>query len=149
MSTPSIRRVSHSEILCADNARELIAEYAAECSIPGAEPQADLYAALEQGGLLACFGAYIGRELVGLVSVVNTVMPHNGKRIATIESLFVAAGHRDSCAFSALTSAARQQAVDSGCTALLYTARVGSQLETILTHRAGCHRSHTIFTEWL
>jgi hypothetical protein len=35
------------------------------------------------------------------------------------------------------------------CVALLYTARIGSRLDKILSRRAGCEPSHTVFTRWL
>ena len=152
MSTVSIRRVSHSEILAAPNAQQLIDEYAAECSIPDAKPQTQMYAAMEQSGALVCFGAHVANELVGFVSMLIAVMPHHGKRVATLESLFVLSSHRDSGAGDALLSAAEQyadDAADSGCLALLYTARVGSRLEKVLSRRAGCKASHTVFTRWL
>ena len=93
MSTATIRRVSHSEILRAVNAPEIIAEYAAECSLPGAQPQVKMYAAMEEAGVLQCIGAWVRRDhpfesetLVGFINVLNTLMPHNGQRVATVES---------------------------------------------------------------
>ncbi len=149
MSTPSIRRVSHLEILRAVNARELIAEYAAECSMPGAEPQAETYAAMEHAGALQCFGAYVAEELVGFVSVLTAVMPHNGKRMATVESLFVHPGHRGSGAGNDLLFAAEQYADETECVAITQTARIGSRLDRVLSRRAGSQPSHTVYTRWL
>ena len=151
------------EILCAVNAQQLIDEYAAECSVADADPQVELYAAVEQAGALHCFGAYVtpqrhgpvagdpvaGDELVGFISVLNSPMLHNGKRVATIESFFVLAAHRRSGAGNRLLAAAKAYASESGCLGLLYTARIGSRLEKVLSRRAGCERSHTVFTEWL
>lgn len=127
----------------------LIQEYAAECCIPDAEPQPHIYAAMEQAGALECFGAYIDDALVGFVSVVSSIMPHNGKRIATIESIYAAPEHRDSGAGTALMDAAEEFSATSGCIVLIYTARVGSALEKVLSRRSGCSRSHAMFSRWL
>jgi GNAT superfamily N-acetyltransferase len=131
------------------NAQVLIDEYAAECSIFCHDPQVEMYAAMERSGALQCFGAFLANELIGFVSVLSAVMPHHGKRVATIESLFVLPAHRDSGAGDDLLSAAEQYATESECVALLYTARIGSTLEKILSRRAGCEASHTVFTRWL
>lgn len=149
MSTPTIRRVSHSEILCAVNATELIAEYAAECSLPGAEPQVKMYAAMEEAGVLQCIGAYQRELLVGFVSVITTVMPHNGKRVATVESLFVSHSERPTGAGNALLDAAEMYSSESGCVALLNTARKGSRLDKVLARRSGARATHTVYTSWL
>jgi hypothetical protein len=149
-TTPLIRRVSYSEILYARNAWQLISEYAAECSVADQDPQADIYAALERTGALQCFGAYLGADgLIGFISVLSAVMPHNGKRVGNIESFFVLSPQRCCGAANALLSAAEVYAVESGCDALLYTARLGSRLQRILARRSGCEQSHTVFTRWL
>lgn len=149
MASVSIRRCSYSEILAAPNASELIDEYAAECSLPDHNPQAAMYAAMEQNGALVCFGAYVAGDLIGFVSMLTAIMPHNGKRAATIESLFVLSARRFTGAGDDLLVAAEQHAADLECVALLYTTRIGSRLEKILKHRAGCDASHTVFTRWL
>ena len=87
--------------------------------------------------------------LVGFVSVVTGVMPHNGKRTATIESLFALPSHRKYGIGDALLSAVEVLALKEGCVALLYTARVGSPLSVVLSRRPGCKESHTMFTRWL
>jgi GNAT superfamily N-acetyltransferase len=155
MSTLSIRRVSHSEILGARNAAELIDEYAAECSRPDANPQASIYDAMEQAGALQCFGAYLENgpaeldELIGFASVVSAVMPHNGKRVATIESIFVLSAQRHTCAGTDLLTAAEEYAAEAGCADLLYTARIYSPLEKVLLRRLKCLPTHTVFTRRL
>lgn len=150
MSTPTtVRRVGHSEILGAVNATDLIAEYAAECSLPGAEPQVKMYAAMEEAGVLQCIGAYQGERLVGFVNVLTTVMPHNGKRVATVESLFVAHSERPTGAGNALLDAAEMYASESECVALLNTARKGSRLDKVLSRRCGASATHTVYTVWL
>jgi GNAT superfamily N-acetyltransferase len=150
MSTPpTIRRISYAQFLSAPNAQELISAYAAECLIPDAQPQHQTYTALEQSGAFQGFGAYAGDDLVGFVTVVSSVMPHNGKRAATVESVYVSPSHRGSSAGNALLSAAEQYAAESGCVVILYTARVDSPFETVLSRRSGCKESHTVFSRWL
>ena len=149
MSTSAVLRVRHVAILCAPNAQLLIDEYAAECSIPEALPQAEMYAALEEIGALQCFGAYVDEELVGFASVVSAVMPHNGRRSATLESIFVSADHRSSGAGNALLIAAEHYAAERECVAIIYSPRIGSTMERVLLRRCDCHPTHTVYTRWL
>ena len=149
MSTPSIRRISYTAILFARNADELITAYAAECSIPGSVPQPQLYAAMEQAGALQCFGAYVDADLVGFVSVLSVTMPHNGKRMGTIESIFVTPSHRSTSAATLLMSAAEQYADELDCVGLIYQPRIGSSLDKILAHRDNCVPTHITYTRWL
>lgn len=137
------------DILEAPNAQQLFEAYAIDCCIPGAKPQTAIYQGMEKAGVLACFGAYADVELVGFVTVVSSVGPHHGKRIASIESLFVECSYRNLGVSSALLGAAKEYAREAGCAALLYTARVASALATVLEHRDGCDLSHLVFTEWL
>ena len=149
MSTTAVLRVSHVEILCAPNAQQLIDEYAAECSIPGADPQAERYAALEQSGALQCFAAYTDDELIGFASVLSAVMLHNGRRMGTLESIFVSQNHRSSGAGNALLTAAEQYAAEVECVGLSYIPRIGSTMEKILLRRSDCLPTHTVYTRWL
>jgi GNAT superfamily N-acetyltransferase len=150
-----IRQCGVAEILDTGDAQGLIANYAEECSIPDAAPQRWMYLAMEESGVLTCFGAFkqvnhplddLG--LVGFVSVIVSVMPHHGKKMATVESLYADPAYRDSGAGNLLMAEAERHAREAGCVCLTYTARVGSRLETILALRAGCERSHEMFTKW-
>lgn len=143
-----IRKCDVAEILDAGEAQGLIASYAVECLIPDAAPQRWLYLAMEEQGVLTCFGAYAGGELVGFVSVITSVMPHHGKKVATVESLYADPRHRYYGAGNALMVRAELHAKETGCICLTYTARVGSRLDTILALRAGCERSHEMYTKW-
>lgn len=144
-----IRPVSYAEILDAPNSTELLQAYAKDCVVPDYNPQRQIYAALENSGALYCFGAYVRRTLIGFVSVVIGVMPHNGKRTATIESLFVLPSHRATGAANELMTTVERVSAVTGCVALVYTARAGSSLEVVLSRRPGCKASHTMFTRWL
>lgn len=144
-----IKPVSYVEILDAPNAAVLLNGYAKECVVDEPEPQRQMYELMEKTGKLRCFGAYVATELIGFVSVLVGPMPHHGKWLATIESLYVEPAHRDYGTGNALLTAAEEVAIESGCVVLLYTARVGSSLETILSRRVGCERSHVVFSRWL
>ena len=149
LGCPVIGKCSVAEILDEANARSLIAAYADECCVPDAVPQREMYLAMELAGMLTCFGAYVDGELVGFVSVIVSVMPHHGKLVATVESLYAAPEYRDRGAGIGLMGVAERHAEESGCVCLTYTARVGSRLETVLALRAGCERSHEMYTKWL
>lgn len=144
-----IKPVSYSEILDAPNSAELLDAYAKDCVMPDYNPQRQIYAAMENSGALHCFGAYVHRTLIGFVSVITGVMPHNGKRMATIESLFALPSHRKLGTGDALLCAVEKFAVEGKYVALIYTARAGSSLEVVLSRRSGCKESHTMFTRWL
>jgi ribosomal protein S18 acetylase RimI-like enzyme len=160
-----IRKCGVAEILDVGDAQGLIANYAEECLIPDAAPQRWMYLAMEETGVLTCFGAFTGdglsgstgrstepspraQQLVGFVSVIVSVMPHHGKKVATVESLYADPVYRESGAGNLLMAEAERHAREAGCVCLTYTARVGSRLETILALRAGCERSHEMFTKW-
>jgi len=141
----TIKKISITEIL---DAAKLIAEYAAECSIPAVgpiNPQRDLYMKLENNGALKCFGAYEGDDLVGFCNVLVYVLPHYGKTIATVESLFVAEDHRCSDAGKELMFHVEQFAEGVGCTGILYSAPAGGKLERLLYAKYEYHRTNTVF----
>ena len=144
-----IKRISCEDIFYAPNSAELLDAYSKDCVMPDYNPQRQMYAALENSGALHCFGAYSDDILVGFVSVITGVMPHNGKRMATIESLFALPSHRKLGTGDALLSAVERFASEEKYVVLLYTARVGSPLEVVLSRRPGCKASHTMFTRWL
>jgi hypothetical protein len=137
-----IRLVRYSDILGAPNAAELIEEYGKECMVQ-VNPQAEIYARMEDSGALQCFGVYDDQDLVGFASVLTAVMPHSGIRIGTVESIFVSAGKRPSGASLMVTL--EKYAKAAGCAMLLYSARVGSRLEWILSQRRECRHTHAVF----
>ena len=141
--------VSVAVIFDAPNAGELVRAYREECLIPNAEPQRATYEAMERASLLKCFGSFVNGELVGFVSVICVIMPHCGRRLATIESLFVDPRYRDTGAGVSLLSAAEQYALESGCLAVVALARVGSAFEKVLSRRVGYQQTHTQHTRWL
>lgn len=141
--------VRYLNIAAAANFRELSEEYATECAVPDASPQHQMYESMEKAGALQCFGAYEGDDLIGFASVLTSVMPHNGKRVGTIESIFVTAPHRDSGAGDELLTAAVSYAGVVGCICLVCTARIASAFERSLARRDTFELTHSVFTRWL
>ena len=127
----------------------LLEAYTAECLVPDAEPQRAIYEGMERASAIKCFGAYADDLLIGFASLLTAVMPHDGHKVATIESLFVAADYRDTGAGNLLLAAARTAALDAECRLIHYNARIGSRLDRVLSRRSGCSLTHNVYTEWL
>ena len=155
----TILPVSVAAIFDAPNAAYLLHSYAEECLIPDAQPQRAVYEAMEKTDLLRCFGAYAsGPEidtaspyglLIGFISVATPIMPHCGKRIATVESLFVDPNYRHSGAGNYLLDEAERYAARMKCLALTCAARVGSAFDKVLSRRTGYALTHVQHTRWL
>lgn len=147
-----IRPVSYAELMQSPNFPALIAEYGAECSIPEIgpiNPQPDLYALMERSGMLQCFGAYEDERLIGFVSVQAFPLPHYGRRVANVESLFVPAEHRESCVGLELLRTARKHGREKGCKVILYNAPAGSSFERLLNARKRSRHTNSVFCEVL
>jgi hypothetical protein len=126
--------ITYAEILNSPNAPELLEEYSAECALEelGAiNPKAETYAAMERTGNFQCFGAYEEHRLVGFASALVYVVPHYDKRIATVESLFVArvcSGWIGGKLLAAIADYGRKR----DCEVVLYSAPVRSRLARML-----------------
>lgn len=143
-----IRPVSYAEILEAPNAKALLDEYAQECSIPligEACPQADMYSAMEATGMFQAFGVFDEERLIGFAALLIYVLPHYGRKIATVESLFLSKAHRSAQGGSALMETIESYAKEQGCVAILYNARAESQLERLLTLLKPYERTNSVF----
>lgn len=143
-----VRRASYAEILNAPNAQELLAEYAAECSIPGIgniNPQAEMYATMEGSGFFRVMGAFDEERVRGFAAVLTYLNPHYGLKIGTVESLFLGAQYRNSSCGLELMDASEQHAEERNCEAILYSARTGSQFEKLLSLRKNYHHTHSVF----
>jgi len=145
----TILPVSYATILDDPAAPALLRAYAEECLVPDASPQREVYAAMEQAGVIQCFGAYVTNSLIGFVSVLRTIVPHDGHLIAAVESLFVDSCQRHLGADRLLVAAAKMHATNSGCRCLLASARMGSALDLVLSRRPDCDKTHTQYTFWL
>lgn len=140
-----VERCPVAEVLACS---ELIAEYAAECSIPAIgeiNPQHDAYAAMEKAGLLHSFMVGADGINVGFAIVLTPILPHYGKRIATLESLFVTKDSRNSRAGRELMQTVEKYAEEVGCTGILYSAPAGGQLEGLLNARKEYQRTNAVF----
>lgn len=141
-----IRPVSYAEILDAPNAADLFAEYAKECLVADPTPDRSMYEQMQNAGMFYCFGAYAAGRLIGFASVIIGPMPNHGKRIASLIHIFVMPKHRVSGAGNDLLTAAENLA-DTERVTMVYTARVGSELEKMLMRR-GVEFTHVMFTRW-
>lgn len=141
----SINPVSYVEWLAE---KELIAEYAAECSLPiigEINPQADIYAALENSGVMRSFAAFDNARMGGFATVLTPILPHYGLRVATIESLFVEKNSRSGGPGRELMHTAEGYSKQAGCVGILYSAPVGSQLERLLDASKPYQRTNSVF----
>jgi GNAT superfamily N-acetyltransferase len=152
-SEVEIQPVSFRAILDDPAAPALLRAYAEECLVPDAEPQIAIYESMEKANVIQCFAAYYDRPgtplLIGFVSILRTIVPHDGHHIAAIESLFVDPAYRSTGAFLMLAAAAEQFATVSGCRCLLASARIGSALDVVLSRRTGYEKTHNQHTRWL
>lgn len=147
-----IRPLRYGDILGAQNSAELLAEYSEECSIPEIgepNPQNALYARMEAAGFMHCFGAFEDGSLIGFAAVLFYVLPHYGKKVASVESLFLAKNRRSNGAGSELMSTLEHEAKTNGCEAILYSAPTGGQLERLLSAKKSCRRTNAVFTRKL
>ena len=140
-----IRAVSYNHVL---NSEALLKEYGDECSIPeiGApNPQREAYGRMEQSGLMHTFGVFEGYELIGFASILLFVLPHYGKKIANVESLFLTKAHRKGFAGLKLLSYIEAWAKANQCVVMLYNARAGSRLERLLGCLSRYKRTNSVF----
>lgn len=132
----------------------LIEEYSAECAIAlvgKPAPRRDMYENLEACGMGHCFAAYESCDrdshagqrckLVGFAMLLIAVVPHYSLSMGNLESLFVTQGSH--CGLE-LMAAVEAYAKAQGCTAVGYSAPVGSRLARLLFLQEGkyMHTSH-------
>lgn len=143
-----IKLVKCAEWLDIAEAQPLIAEYAAECSIPAIgkiNPQGQTYVALEAAGMMQSFAAYDQGKLAGFANVLITIMPHYGVKLATIETMFVAREYRSSGCGKELMHAIESYSQDAYCVGVLYSSPAGGQLERLLDASKQYQRTNTVF----
>ena len=117
---------------------DLVAEYAAECSIDGLPTPSgklDLYKSIEGAGMMFAYSAHVESVLVGFAVVIVTVNPHYGITLATTETLFVKNEKRNTGAGLKLIKCAECCAVDHGSPGLFIIAPVGGILAEVLERR--------------
>jgi GNAT superfamily N-acetyltransferase len=144
----TVQLISFADIFKAPNAKELFAEYAAECSIPAVgpvNPQIELYRRMEQSGLSKTFGVFHEEQLIGFATLLRSPLPHYGVWAGTVESLFVMKDHRKGGAGRELIRFVKQYAKDAGCRVIFFSAKTGSQLEKLLYLMREYEPTNTIF----
>lgn len=136
MSAETIRRITIAELEQAPFLDEFIAAYGDESSIPeigDPEPCFETYRAMEASGVLHVLGAF-APDLVGVASVLVFGLPHYaGRKIASMESIFVMPSARRSGAGLGLLRAAEQCAREQGAKALMVSAPVGGRLAAVMS----------------
>lgn len=121
-----------------DEAKALLAEYVAECSLAGLPepvPHRAIYEALENSGAFEFIGYRYNGELIGFVSLLVSMNPHYSVLLGTTESLFVASAHRKTGAGLALLREAQRVSRAKGAVGLLVSAPAGGTLSEVLTRQ--------------
>lgn len=121
----------------------LLEAYEAECAVAflgKTNPSREMYAAMEQSGILRCFGLFDGTIFAGFATVLVTVYPHYSKKVATVESLFVQGADG-----TELMQAIEQYAKDVGCSEMMCSAPVGGRFERWLEAKKSYHRTSAVF----
>ncbi len=125
-----------AEVLFADvDFESLVSLYAAESRsslLPPVSPKIALYRQLEAVGAAKCFGAFLNGYLRGFAFVICAPLPHDGRKYAVCESLFVHVEARRFGLGEMLMEAAEAYAMDQGCETILYSAPVGSRFAQLL-----------------
>lgn len=140
--------ISFAYILNHPETRRLLDEYAAECAQPELGeilPQPALYDAMEKADTMQTFGVFEGDKLIGFASILVYVLPHYGRKVATPESIFIAAESRKSGAGQKLIDFIESYAKQKGCVAVLYTAPTGSQFSHVLEAKDAYRHSNNVF----
>jgi len=147
-----IRHCTVAEIEQSGALPELLAAYGDESSIPEIgqpSPCMETYRGMAASGVLHFVGAF-SPELVGVVSVLVFGLPHYaGRRVASIESFFVAPHARHGGTGIRLLRSAEELARGLGAQALMVSAPVGSRLAKVMTRTAGYRPTNQVFTRGL
>ena len=148
MSDVKIYPISFAYILNHPETRRLLDEYAAECAQPELGeicPQPTIYDAMEKSDSLRTFGVFDGTKLIGFASLLIYVLPHYGRKVATPESVFIAAESRKTGAGQKLLDFLESYAKQHDCSAILYTAPVDSQFSKVLESKDSYRHSNNVF----
>lgn len=94
------------------------------------------YAAMEAAGLLVFVGAFDGDNLVGYCTAIVTGHPYNPDVImANSDALFVAHDHRGGALPGRLIRFVEREAKARGATRMLWHARAGTPLASVMERR--------------
>lgn len=147
-----IRRRTFSQVSREKGFDALLAEYAQECGIQGLPepaPRFETYRMLDTSTMFFGLGAYLDDKLIGFAAVLAPLMPHYGRSIATMESIFVTRAYRRKTgAGMALLREAQEIAREIGSPAIMISAPTESPLERVLP-KLGFRATNTVFMRTL
>jgi hypothetical protein len=135
MQAVTVRACTFDEIASAPNFLDLCEEYARESAITelGAPTMnCDTYRAMEAAGILRAVLAEQDGQLVGFATLIVSELPHFSKRVASVESIFIAGAARNGGAWLTLRSAVERLATECGAVGILFSAPVNGRLDAIL-----------------
>jgi hypothetical protein len=140
--------VSVSALIANPDGQALLSAYREEWSLPGIgkpNTQFDQYQRMESLGVFKIFGLYVDSSLVGFASVLTSVHPLHGKKVAIVENLYVFATWRNGIGSAKLIRTIEGYAESSGCVAILYSAPAGSGFERTLEGQKEYSRTNSVF----
>jgi GNAT superfamily N-acetyltransferase len=154
MTMPEIRvrRCTVAELEAAPNLAELLAEYAAESSLPELGPacaQVETYRVMEASGFFHPIGAFDGERLVGFILPIVITLPHYGVLAATVESFFVPKAERSKGVGLRLLKHAEDLATGLGAKALIVSAPAFGALSSMLARKKSYRLSNEAFVRAL
>lgn len=135
MSSLHIRTLTLAEALAQPHLPALLQAYGEESALQELEPaemQTAIYQAMEANGCLHLLAAFDGDDMVGLLALIVSVLPHYGKRVASTESFFVSEDARKTGAGLALLRAAEKHAQELGAVGLMVSAALHSRLARVM-----------------
>lgn len=143
----TIRSCTIVEIEQSSTLQELLEAYSDESRIPELGqvcPSFEAYRQMEAAGALHLVGVF-APDLVGLASLLVYGLPHYaGRRICTMESLFVVPAFRAGGTGLKLLRATEARALELGAIALMVSAPVGGRLAKVLP-RSGYRQTNEVF----
>lgn len=142
-----IREVSISDLENAENIQAILEGYAKELIVkcgPKACAAVDIYKSLEKSGCFHVLGSYVDGVLCGFVTVLVTILPHYGVKMAVTESYFVSEESRKTGAGLRLLHEAEVLAKNKGAFGILVSSPYGGRLAEILP-RIGFTETNRVF----
>lgn len=143
-----IRRVSFEAIATDKNFPAILEGYADESAMSGMPPpncQTETYNQMYMAGFMYPLAAYNDdNELLGLMFMLCSELPHYGVKVATAESFFVLKEFRFTGAGAKLLKAAEELAVELGAKGVLMSSPTGGRLAEVLP-RSGYTESNRVF----
>ena len=143
-----IRPCTLDEIEHSPRLAEVLEAYGRESSIAElgpSSPDMATYRQMAASGIWHAIGAF-APELVGIATVLVFGLPHYaGRRVASMESIFVLPAFRGGGAGLKLLRAAEQCAREQGASALMVSTPAGSRLESVMA-RSSYRATNRVFT---